>query len=161
MGPFSNPQVNCGIVFEIVLIVAVTLLPPLQQVFHTSPLALEDYAFLVALPPLILAVEEARKAVCRRLTARGDGGRGEGRARGGAAVPGEPAGCGKPATRHDLATRREPAARYEPAAWHEPAARHELAARHEPATRHEPAARHEPATRHESARSDARKGRDS
>ncbi len=137
VGLFSNSQVNRGIVFEIVLIVAVTLLPPLQQVFHTSPLALEDYAFLVALPPLILAVEEARKAVCHRLTARGDGGRGEGRARGGAAAPGEPAGCGKPATRHDLATR------YEPAARREPAARHDLA------------------TRHESARSDARKGRDS
>jgi magnesium-transporting ATPase (P-type) len=66
VGLFSNKQINRGIVFEIALIVFITLFPPFQQVFHTSPLALADYGFLCLLPPLILLVEEARKALVRK-----------------------------------------------------------------------------------------------
>ncbi len=66
VGLFSNKQINIGIVFEIGLIVFITLFPPFQQVFHTSPLTLADYGFLCLLPPLILLVEEARKALVRK-----------------------------------------------------------------------------------------------
>ena len=59
-----------GIVFEICLIVFITLFPPFQSVFHTSPLGVADYAFLCCLPPLVLAVEEARKALFRRIKRR-------------------------------------------------------------------------------------------
>lgn len=70
VGLFSNPQVNRGIVFEIVLLVIITIAPPLQEVFHTSSLVWQDYVFLALLPPVILAVEEARKAIVRRWDAR-------------------------------------------------------------------------------------------
>ena len=65
-GLFSNRQINKGILFEIVLIVFITLFPPFQGVFHTSPLLLSDYVFLVLLPPVILLLEECRKAIVRK-----------------------------------------------------------------------------------------------
>ena len=63
---FSNKQINKGILFEIALIVFITLFPPFQGVFHTSPLLLNDYVFLVLLPPVILLIEECRKAIVRK-----------------------------------------------------------------------------------------------
>ena len=69
-GLLSNRHINVGIVFEICLIVFITLFPPFQQVFHTSPLGLFDYVFLCCLPPLVLAVEEGRKAVFRLVRRR-------------------------------------------------------------------------------------------
>ena len=65
-GLFSNKQINKGILFEIALIVFITLFPPFQGVFHTSPLLLNDYVFLVLLPPVILLIEECRKAIVRK-----------------------------------------------------------------------------------------------
>ena len=66
VGLFSNRQVNIGIVFEICLIAFITVFPPFQQVFHTSPLGMNDYLFLCLLPPIVLALEEARKAIVRK-----------------------------------------------------------------------------------------------
>lgn len=65
VGLFSNKQINKGILFEIALIIFITLFPPFQSVFHTSPLVLNDFVFLVLLPPVILLLEEARKAIVR------------------------------------------------------------------------------------------------
>ena len=69
-GLLSNRQINWGIFFEVCLLVLITLLPPLQAVFHTSPLGAWDYAFLCLLPPLVLAIEEGRKAVFRLVRRR-------------------------------------------------------------------------------------------
>ena len=69
-GIFSNRQINVGILFEIVLVVIITLFPPFQGIFHASPLGVADYAFLCCLPPLVLAIEELRKAVFRRVKGR-------------------------------------------------------------------------------------------
>ena len=66
VGLFSNRQVNKGILFEVALIVFLTVFPPFQGVFHTCPLGLADYGFLVLLPPIVLALEEGRKAIVRR-----------------------------------------------------------------------------------------------
>lgn len=66
VGLFSNKQINKGILFEIALIIFITLFPPFQSVFHTSPLVLNDFVFLVLLPPVILLLEEARKAIVRK-----------------------------------------------------------------------------------------------
>ncbi|MDF2942872.1 MAG: cation-transporting P-type ATPase [Herbinix sp.] len=66
VGIFANKQVNLGIVFEIIIIFALVYLPPLQSVFHTSALSLSDWLLLCIWPPLILLIEEVRKAVLRR-----------------------------------------------------------------------------------------------
>ncbi|MDD4381711.1 MAG: cation-transporting P-type ATPase, partial [Atopobiaceae bacterium] len=70
VGLFSNKQVNIGIIFEICLIVFITLFPPFQSVFHTSPLELSDYLFLCCLPVVVLALEECRKAIVRSIHKR-------------------------------------------------------------------------------------------
>ncbi|MGN0287643.1 MAG: cation-translocating P-type ATPase [Atopobiaceae bacterium] len=67
VGLFSNPAINKGILFELAIIVLITLLPPLQSVFHTCPLGPADYLFLVLLPPVVVLLEEGRKAIVRRM----------------------------------------------------------------------------------------------
>jgi len=66
VGLFKNKQVNLGIIIEIIIIVCLVYLPPLQTVFHTTALNLSDWALLCAWPPLILFIEEIRKAIARR-----------------------------------------------------------------------------------------------
>ena len=75
IGLLSNRQIVVGIVFEVALIVFLTVFPPLQGVFHTAPLGWQDYVFLCCIPPVVIAIEEARKAWLRRRAARrhGDG----------------------------------------------------------------------------------------
>lgn len=76
IGLLSNRQIVVGIVFEVALIVFLTVFPPLQGVFHTAPLGWQDYVFLCCIPPVVIAIEEARKAWLRRRAARRrDGGR--------------------------------------------------------------------------------------
>lgn len=65
-GIFSNKRVNLGIVVEIILIMLLVYLPPLQNVFHTAPLKISDWLFLCIWPPVILLVEELRKMFLRR-----------------------------------------------------------------------------------------------
>lgn len=75
IGPLSNRQIVVGIVFEVALIVFLTVFPPLQGVFHTAPLGWQDYVFLCCIPPVVVAIEEARKAWLRcRAARRRDGG---------------------------------------------------------------------------------------
>lgn len=66
VGLLSNRQVNIGIIAELVLIVAIVYLPPLQKVFHTTALGLTDWLFLCIWPPIIVAVEELRKMLTRK-----------------------------------------------------------------------------------------------
>lgn len=70
IGLLSNRQIVVGIVFEVALIVFLTVFPPLQGVFHTAPLGWQDYVFLCCIPPVVIAIEEARKAWLRRRAAR-------------------------------------------------------------------------------------------
>lgn len=69
VGLFSNKQVNLGIIIEIILIFAIVYLPPLQKIFHTSPLDLSDWFVLCIWPVLILLIEEGRKALARKKNA--------------------------------------------------------------------------------------------
>lgn len=63
---FSNKQVNFGIIFEIILITALVYFPPFQTIFHTAPLNITDWLLLCIWPPLILIIEEIRKAMLRK-----------------------------------------------------------------------------------------------
>ena len=76
VGLFSNRKILIGIAFEVALIVFLTMFPPLQGVFNTAPLAWQDYVFLCCIPPVVIAIEEARKAWLRHRDAvrakRGD-----------------------------------------------------------------------------------------
>jgi P-type Ca2+ transporter type 2C len=65
-GLFRNKHVNLGVVFEIVLIIAIIYLPPLQSIFHTASIGASDWLLLLSWPPLILMIEETRKWWVRR-----------------------------------------------------------------------------------------------
>ena len=66
LGWFSNPLIWLGIAVEWTLIVAIITLPPLRAIFSTAPLNLEQWLLLLLCPPLVLGLEELRKAIVRR-----------------------------------------------------------------------------------------------
>jgi calcium-translocating P-type ATPase len=74
VGLTSNPRLLAAGGVGLLLMAAISYLPPLQAVFHTAPLGLADWAILVALGVLLLAAEESRKwwhrAAHRRKEAR-------------------------------------------------------------------------------------------
>jgi magnesium-transporting ATPase (P-type) len=66
VGMFKNRQVNIGILCEIIIILLLVYLPPLQSVFHTTALDWKDWLFLCIWPPVVLFIEEARKLWLRK-----------------------------------------------------------------------------------------------
>jgi calcium-translocating P-type ATPase len=70
VGVLSNPRLLAAECLGVALMCAISYAPPLQQVFHTAPLTLADWGLLTALGALLLAIDEARKAMLRRRTRR-------------------------------------------------------------------------------------------
>jgi P-type Ca2+ transporter type 2C len=68
VGWTSNPLVWAGIAFELVLIAAIVHLAPLQAVVGTGAFPAWLWLPLLAVAPVLLLVDEARKAVLRRIT---------------------------------------------------------------------------------------------
>lgn len=66
VGLLSNKQINFGVVFEILLITALIYLPPLQTIFHTGAINFTDWLLLCIWPPIIIMIEECRKAWVRK-----------------------------------------------------------------------------------------------
>lgn len=65
-GFFTNRLILVGIVVEVVLLLLLSYVPFLNNVFNTAPLRLEDWAFLIFIPPFILLMEEFGKVIRRR-----------------------------------------------------------------------------------------------
>jgi len=66
IGLLSNRFLLVGIAFEIALLVAIVLVPALQEIFHTRPLDPVAWPLLLLWPPLVFGAEELRKALFRR-----------------------------------------------------------------------------------------------
>ncbi len=66
VGLFSNRYVNLGILSEIVIILALVYLPPLQRIFGTEPFASRYWLLLLPVPVALFLLEELRKWVVRR-----------------------------------------------------------------------------------------------
>lgn len=66
IGLLTNRLLLVGIAIELAMIAMLSYVPPLGEIFHTSPLGFWHWLFLLIWPPLVLAAEEARKAVLRR-----------------------------------------------------------------------------------------------
>ena len=67
LGLFSNSTVIKGIVFEIFLIAAIIYVPFFQNIFQTGPIGIKEWIFLFVLPIPIVLLEEARKAIARKM----------------------------------------------------------------------------------------------
>jgi magnesium-transporting ATPase (P-type) len=70
VGIWSNRLLLVGIAVEVAMIALLAYAPGLDSLFHTSDLEVWHWLFLLLWPPLVLGVEEARKAGLRRRAAR-------------------------------------------------------------------------------------------
>ncbi|TLM98409.1 MAG: cation-transporting P-type ATPase, partial [Actinobacteria bacterium] len=69
----TNKFLLWGIVAEIAMFSALVYIPGLAEVFHHGPIRLwPDWAFLFALAPLLLVVDEIRKLFVRRKLAKAE-----------------------------------------------------------------------------------------
>jgi potassium/sodium efflux P-type ATPase len=66
VGFFSNRMVLIGIACELTLLCLLSYLPFLHGIFNTAPLGWKEWLFLLIWPPIILLLDEARKALLRR-----------------------------------------------------------------------------------------------
>jgi len=64
-GVFKNRFIIVSVFAEILILLTLIYVPPLQRVFGFSPLYLNEWAILLAFPVIILGAEEIRKAVVR------------------------------------------------------------------------------------------------
>jgi len=65
VGIFKNRMVLIGILVELTLLSILIYAPFMHNLFNTAPLGLKDWAFLLIWPPIILLLEELRKAFLR------------------------------------------------------------------------------------------------
>lgn len=65
-GFFKNRFIIASVFVEILLLLTLVYVPPIQRVFGFSPLHLNEWAILFAFPVIMLGAEEIRKAVMRK-----------------------------------------------------------------------------------------------
>ena len=66
VGFFTNRLVISGIAFELVLLAILIYTPFLHALFNTAPIGLVDWAYLFMWIPLVILLDESRKAVLRK-----------------------------------------------------------------------------------------------
>jgi magnesium-transporting ATPase (P-type) len=66
IGLFTNRLVLAGIASELAILGLLIYTPLLQDVFHTAPIGIREWAFVFAWTPIIFLADEARKALLRR-----------------------------------------------------------------------------------------------
>ena len=66
MSPLRNKWLLVGILSQVVVLLVLVYASFLQPLFNTAPLSLSDWIFLYGMAPLVLFIEELRKAVGRR-----------------------------------------------------------------------------------------------
>lgn len=64
-GIFSNKRIWYGIIFEVLLLIVLTVVPFFQGLFNTTVLQASDWIFLAIIPIPVFLIEEARKAWTR------------------------------------------------------------------------------------------------
>ena len=70
IGLLSNWRLVAAEIFGLCMMASISYVPPLQRLFHTGPLTLEDWAVLGGFGVLLFCAEEVRKLVKRQLVKR-------------------------------------------------------------------------------------------
>jgi len=68
LSPARNRWLLIGVLSQVAILLALVYVPFLQPLFETASLSLTDWVYLYSMAPLVLLVEEFRKAVTRRLS---------------------------------------------------------------------------------------------
>lgn len=66
--PFSNPYLFAAIVVSFLLHMAIIYYAPLQEIFKTVPLGLDDFAIMLCAASLIVVMEEFKKKLLPQIT---------------------------------------------------------------------------------------------
>ena len=66
VGIFKNKMVLVGIATELILLLLMIYTPFLQGLFNTAPIGWQEWMFLMAIPPVIVGIEEIRKFFARK-----------------------------------------------------------------------------------------------
>jgi P-type Ca2+ transporter type 2C len=66
VGLFRNRLVLVGVAVEILVLLALVVVPPLRGLFGVAPLALREWTPLLAFPAIVVGLEEGRKWIVRR-----------------------------------------------------------------------------------------------
>ncbi|HEX3014485.1 MAG TPA: cation-translocating P-type ATPase C-terminal domain-containing protein, partial [Methanobacterium sp.] len=67
IGVFKNNWIIRGIIFEVVIVLAILYIPQLQGIFGTAPLELIEWLYVIAFIPIMFFADELRKYLIRRL----------------------------------------------------------------------------------------------
>ncbi len=70
IGFLTNHLVLVGIAVELTLLSLLIYVPFLQEIFHTGPIGLREWAYVFAWTPVIFLADEVRKALLRWLERR-------------------------------------------------------------------------------------------
>ncbi len=73
VGIASNPLVLWGILFELVFVLLIVVVPPMQSVFGTAVPPWQWLLALLVCPPIVLGVDEAARALNRRKATKDPG----------------------------------------------------------------------------------------
>ncbi|MEN4017460.1 MAG: cation-transporting P-type ATPase [Methanobacterium sp.] len=66
IGLFKNKWIPIGIVFEITIMLAIVYIPPLQLIFNTTALGINDWLYVLTFIPIMIFADELRKYFVRR-----------------------------------------------------------------------------------------------
>jgi magnesium-transporting ATPase (P-type) len=66
LGLFKNKWILRGILFEIVVILAIVYIPYLQDIFGTTSLGINDWLYVITFVPIMLFADELRKYWIKR-----------------------------------------------------------------------------------------------
>jgi len=67
-GLFKNKWIIRGVIFEVVILLAIVYVPFLQTIFSTTALGLNEWLYLIPFIPIMLFAEELRKYISSRNT---------------------------------------------------------------------------------------------
>lgn len=66
IGVFKNNWIIRGIIFEVVVVLAILYIPQLQGIFGTAPLGLIEWLYVITFIPIMFLADELRKYLIRR-----------------------------------------------------------------------------------------------
>jgi len=67
LSPLGNKWLVIGILTQVVMLLGIVYVPFLQAIFGTAPLSLPDWGYLYSIALFVLAVDEVRKYILRRI----------------------------------------------------------------------------------------------
>ncbi len=66
IGIFKNRWIPMGILFEVIIVLAIVYIPYLQSIFNTTALGINEWLYVLTFTPIMFIADELRKYILRR-----------------------------------------------------------------------------------------------